>query len=395
MGHRTGKSWTIELHWTCSSCGHKNLGRHTDCQNCGSPKERDEKYEMKPDDPSSAAHVTDPSLLKLAKAGANYHCPYCGADVRAMNEVCGNCAARRHEDEEEAGEFDEEKVGLLTDQDEPESKPAYAPPKYGGGGGDDGGDSEDDPLPRRRFNWRAALIALGAVAAVAGIVWLCVFLFVPREVDATVAGVNWRIDAALRQKTLMHGEGWRSDMPMGTFNESCDNRQNGTEDCEPHECNCRDVPYDCNCTGGDSYSCNCRDVCTDNGNGFASCHQECDTCTTPRTCQTCYNRECDTCYNQCPVYEDWCSYDYHEWPVVQRDSTSGNDLEVSPPSLRAHGPDQRLDVNERYEVRFTDGEDNWTLRPDARNEFTRYPPDARWRIKVNRAGQVWPLRPLQ
>lgn len=82
----------IELTWRCSSCSHRNLGRHLVCQSCGNPKDDGEVYEM-PLDPSRVESVTDPALLRQATAGANWRCAYCGSDTRAFDGSCAQCGA--------------------------------------------------------------------------------------------------------------------------------------------------------------------------------------------------------------------------------------------------------------------------------------------------------------
>ncbi|MCA9606483.1 MAG: hypothetical protein KC619_12845, partial [Myxococcales bacterium] len=68
----------IEMHWVCSSCGHRNLGRHKSCQRCGDPKDASEPWLM-PEDPGAAPSVTDPALLRQANAGPDWQCGYCGS----------------------------------------------------------------------------------------------------------------------------------------------------------------------------------------------------------------------------------------------------------------------------------------------------------------------------
>jgi hypothetical protein len=86
----------IELTWRCSSCGQRNLGRHLTCQACGNPKDDGEVYEMPPD-PSRVASVTDPAMLRQATAGANWRCMYCGSDARAFDGSCAQCGATQAE----------------------------------------------------------------------------------------------------------------------------------------------------------------------------------------------------------------------------------------------------------------------------------------------------------
>src|SRR5262245_29907288 len=86
----------IEMTWRCTSCGAQNLGRHSVCQGCGNPKDESEAYEM-PADPSAAASVVDPALLRMARAGANWRCRYCGSDQRAFDGTCAQCGASQGE----------------------------------------------------------------------------------------------------------------------------------------------------------------------------------------------------------------------------------------------------------------------------------------------------------
>ena len=83
----------IEMTWKCSACEHQNLGRHKTCQQCGDPKDRGEAYEM-PTNTAAAASVMEAGLLRMAEAGPNWRCAYCGSDQRNMlDATCGQCGA--------------------------------------------------------------------------------------------------------------------------------------------------------------------------------------------------------------------------------------------------------------------------------------------------------------
>src|SRR5262245_44467042 len=82
----------IEMLWRCSSCQHKNLGRFKSCKSCGNPKDGSEEYEM-PEDTANAATVTEADLLRMATAGPDWRCAYCGSDQRRLDMGCGNCGA--------------------------------------------------------------------------------------------------------------------------------------------------------------------------------------------------------------------------------------------------------------------------------------------------------------
>ncbi|MCC7539805.1 MAG: hypothetical protein IT379_26520, partial [Deltaproteobacteria bacterium] len=93
----------IEMHWTCSACGQQNLGRHAVCQRCGDPKGKDEPYRM-PGDTAAAPTVSDPALLRIANAGANWRCAYCGSDQRRFDGACNQCGASQASGRSTAGE---------------------------------------------------------------------------------------------------------------------------------------------------------------------------------------------------------------------------------------------------------------------------------------------------
>ncbi|MBZ4401426.1 hypothetical protein [Myxococcus sp. AS-1-15] len=82
----------IEMFWRCSSCNHRNLGRHMVCQRCKNAKDGSEQYEM-PEDTASAVTVTDEALLRMATSGPNWRCAYCESDQRALDGGCKNCGA--------------------------------------------------------------------------------------------------------------------------------------------------------------------------------------------------------------------------------------------------------------------------------------------------------------
>ena len=86
----------IEMTWRCSACGRQNLGRFKVCQGCGDPKDASERYEM-PSDTTAAPTVTDPTLLRMANAGPDWRCAYCGSDQRRSDDSCARCGAPSRE----------------------------------------------------------------------------------------------------------------------------------------------------------------------------------------------------------------------------------------------------------------------------------------------------------
>lgn len=249
------------------------------------------------------------------------------------------------------------------------------------------------------------------VGGAALFVWLLVWLFTPNTTVVSVGTMTWNREKVLQERHSYAGEGWRSQAPGEVYSwDHCETRQNGTENCNPHECDCRDVNYECNCTGGDSYECNCTTTnncsttCSSNSNGSATCSERCSptrscsTCRTPRSCSTCSRRECSTCYDQCPVYAEWCSYHYYRWDQISEAAARGNGHGAVWPDLSAQGPLQRIVATELYSVQFTDTRSHrvW-VRDYPFSTYERFDVGQHWNAEWTRAGgfTLKGLRPVE
>jgi hypothetical protein len=285
-----------------------------------------------PSDTASVPSVTDSERLREAAAGPNWTCEFCGSHQRALNGGCQECGAGKPEP--------------AAHVEPPEVH--HEPPEIF---------NEPEDVAPSRISIKKILTyagaGIGGAAAIGSFIWLMVFLFGTHEVEAQVSAIRWQHTVTLEQRYTLSGSGWDSDMPGGSFNVSCQTKQRGTENCNPYQCNPHQVEYQCNPHNCNSrqegydcnpHDCNCHEVCTDNGNGYASCDDECDTCyeTCTRevhdTCyETCERTEYDTCYHQCPVYDRWCTYNYYEWRTEQTERTSGSTHNENWPALTASG----------------------------------------------------------
>lgn len=375
--------WTVENKWRCTSCGSENLGRHMECQNCRNPKDTSEVDEAAN---PNAPKVTDPALLRLANQGANWVCEYCGGQVRDEFGKCvKNCGAPRAApapaDTAEHAVHRAEETGHRRRAPRPRPPPTTVPgpgvPLYPSLVG-------EKPLWARIPTW--VWLVLGGFALLGGLAKLVHFLVTPWEERVTVASIAWEFKSDLHQKTLEHGEDWGH--PYNAFNVSCDRRLKTHRDCNPYQCNPYTESYECNCT---SHECNCTTSCRDKKNGFSECRERCSTC---RSCSTCTRTAYRTCYERCPVYDDWCSYDYYDWPVVKSLTTNGIAHDERWPALEASGQDQRLDKTARFDVNFAreQGEaKTWAYSPKDMLEFKLFDTGAKWHIEVNHMGSVTPL----
>ncbi len=274
----------IELTWRCSSCGHRNLGRHLICQSCGNPKDDGEVYEMPPD-PSKVASVTDGAMLRQARAGANWRCAFCGSDTRAFDGTCAQCGATP---------VDGRGVAPRTArQAARRARPTSGP--------------------------RLPLVAVGALVALAliacGIVSVLAFsskrasstyAAAPaepefRNVQGHVRGAHWKQQISVERWSIVEKEGFAEQKPSDATNvrplgervHHTDSVQQGTKteaytetvtemenetysDQEPCGQDCTTLPQ------------SCHEECTNNNNGYATCHTVCSgggqSCS-PKYCQ--------------------------------------------------------------------------------------------------------------
>lgn len=368
MTTRRRRSWVVEDTWSCSSCATLNRGRDMKCSSCGNPKDGSEKYK------TGTSKVTDPKLLTEAKAGPNWSCAYCSWDNRDLLRACAHCGASRNSTSRD------HLVSVNTDL--PSSAPSGAssiPLTWQHGSSEPEMDVVQRFKPSRRvWLW----LGLGAVAL--AFVSLCVWFFLPHEHDARVVSLHWEYVRTLQQRYVRHDTGWGH--PPESFNVSCETRQHGTERCHPHNCRPHQVSYNCR-----PHDCSCHTSCRSSGNGYSQCHEICSTCY-----DTCSRTEYDTCWDQCPVYDDWCSYDYYEWSTLDTETTSGSDHNVRWGSrfTADESIPQRILRTEHYTVLFGYEEDQWTYTASSLTDFLRFNSGSSWDVETNYAGQIWPLHSL-
>lgn len=226
-----------------------------------------------PADTASAATVSDPSLLRLAHAGPNWRCRYCGSDQRTLAGICGQCGSAQAE-------------GRSTERMPPALPSTRAPrPPVG------------------------TLVFVGAVCAF--LLLVAVFVLFPargrarvharavrgvgalelpfRIESATVIGLRWKQSITVERWQVVSGEGFAEEKPSeafdvkpggvrfhhkervivghdpqtttetvpdGTRTETYTAQESCGQDCTPR-------PQ------------SCPEKCTPNKNGFASCQTVC------------------------------------------------------------------------------------------------------------------------
>lgn len=288
----------IEMTWVCSACSHRNLGRYQRCQNCNDPKDPGEKYEM-PSNTAAAPTVTDPELLRLAQAGANWRCTYCGSNQRKLDGSCQQCGAPSL-------------TGLAELSDG----------SLAGGGG--------APIPDLNPQWREfkTWIFIGAAVAAVIVTIVIVNLWRHRErnFSAVVQDAHWRQSIIVERYKIWSRDGWRDSTPSGAFDVVSRGQQIHHYDSvldgydtqyytEQVACgqDCTDLPQ------------SCHESCTSNNNGFATCTTSCSgggrSCTT-RYCSESRSRQVPR-YRQEPRYAEGIRYQIWDWGFARKVDAEG------------------------------------------------------------------------
>ncbi len=304
----------IEMTWHCATCKHQNRGRDKICQSCGKPK-GDEEFEM-PSNTEAAPTVTDDALLRMASAGPDWKCAYCGSNQRALDGSCGNCGASATD-------------GI---------RQALA--------------AEVAPVVTSR-KWVPWAIAGGAVAVVA-IIAIVAWPTKPTRATAMVTAIAWEQSIQVEHYANHEHEGFVGEIPAGATDQTpIGKKVHHTEQVFDHmetEHYTETVPdgyrtehyteqvkcgEDCR-----SSSPVCHEVCTSKKNGFASCRQVCSgggqSCT-PRYCSESRTREIPQTrtvdrtrevprYRAEPIYAEAVRYKLWDWAPDRTETERGTSL---------------------------------------------------------------------
>ena len=403
----------IEMVWRCSSCGHQNRGRDKECTHCGNPKDASEHFEM-PSSTAAAPSVTDPALLRLAEAGPDWRCSYCGSDQRRLNNTCALCGAAI-----EQGTSTAQPGASGTDADGGAVSGLGAAARPGAAGGaaaarlnamDMEGDDTLDPLAwgrgLRRKRLRLALKVLAGLV-VAGTTLFCgLGWWWTRPFDAVVQSSRWEHEVVVERYQVMGHEGFSEAQPAGAFDVTpLGQRHHHDEQVLDHY---RTEHYtEQVACGEDCYSVaeSCSEHCSSDSNGFATCETVCsgggERCTT-RYCSESRQREVPV-YRSEPRYATWYSWRVWEWVQARTLHREGagpatvwpTDAEVALNTNVGAGERERATRVGRYSVTLhnEDGE-VFELRPEQESEFTTYSAGRTLRVRSTLEGNQVELAPV-
>lgn len=322
----------VPLIWQCPYCETQNPGPIKSCTSCGAPQPED--VDFKQVDEKEFNFIKDEALIRMAKAGPNIHCPYCGTRNPNTAELCSHCGG----DLSMGGKLRKAggKVKSASQDGQPPAVEAPAAKKK----------------PSR------SLVIFGiifAFACLAGFIVLMILLLKTDDITGTVTDVAWERSVAVEAYLMVTDQAWWDEVPQGAEVLSCSQQYRYTAD-EPQP--------------------NATEVCgtpyvEDTGTGVGEVVQDC-------TYQ---------------VYDDYCEYENLQWMVVDTVTATGQDLNPTWPSPPLES-DQRLgEQQEAYVITFSADGDQYTYETTNSGLFMQAEPGSSWTLKVNQFNAVQSIEP--
>lgn len=313
----------VNLIWTCPSCTTQNPGPIRSCTSCGAPQPADIQFEEV--DPTKFELIKDEALIRMAKAGPDKHCPYCGTRNKSTEDRCNECGA------------DISTGALLR--------------KQGAKVGATQETSTPETAPKKKLS-KGCLIGLILAAAIACITLIIIVVMSLKSetITASVTEVAWNRSVVIEAYSIVEGSDWYDQIPEGADLSSCSSKYRYTSD-EP--------VVNSTETCGDPYT-------IDTGTGVGELVQDCT-------------------YR---VYDDYCSYTGYAWVVADKLVTSGYDLSPYWPDASLSSTERVGEQTEDYTIFFVSGGDHYTYSTDDFNLYRYADIDSTWEIEVNGFGDI-------
>ena len=355
----------VKLEWICTKCGNRNPGPEMTCRSCGAPQPENVQFI----EAQAEVAAQDEGLRKIAEAGPDIHCPFCGTRNPAGAETCSQCGGDLREGKKrEAGRVvgayrpePEKTIRCPNCQTENPAKAlncsncgaalvqaaAFAVPTATQAGG----------TPPRSSRMGIGIVILLVVLCVIGII-AYMALSAPREsLTASVAAVEWQTSVQVLELGPVTHETWREDIPREAPVGRCVEKVYQISSSEPF---------------GEKFNKICGTPYTiDTGSGVGRVVQDC----------------------QFEVIRLFCAYTVDEWRVIDVERLSGTDLspDFANPTLSSH---QRLgDTSASYAVIFQAEDGQYTYHVSSLDEFRQFPVGSEWMLNINALGQIVSIEP--
>jgi predicted nucleic acid-binding Zn ribbon protein len=343
----------VELEWECPNCRSRNPGTARTCANCGAPHPEEVQFQQA----AQEQLVADQAQIAAAQAGPDIHCAYCGTRNPATAKTCKQCGA-------DLGEGKARSAGQVLGAYRDKPAPPVTCPSCGASNpatarkcSQCGETLIKEPQPAARPAPPVApRFNLGLLLAVilAGIVGIAALVLIlgsrTTEQIGQVTGVNWRRTIAIEALVPVTRETWRDELPSGVEAGRCADRLYKVQD--------QPAP-------------GAKEVCgtpyvVDKGNGFGEVIQTC----------------------RYEIYKQWCQYQTLAWERAAPLVLEGADLSPRWPALNLGENQRAAGRSEDYTVTLRANDRTYTYKPRSPDEFARFRPDSRWRLKVSGLGGV-------
>ncbi len=184
--------------WDCPTCSHVgNLGPHTNCAACGSPRPKKVHFYL----PENPIIVENEEEIAKSLAGADWICGHCTAHNKAWETICRACANPRSEDSEdvtiEEKEYEEGEVPVTGKVKRELNANELAHVR------------EKAAPSSKRFLWLFPIIAIAIFA---------LLFFWKRDGEVSVAAFEWERETEMLHNEIVQKETW--DLPSEAMNVS-------------------------------------------------------------------------------------------------------------------------------------------------------------------------------
>lgn len=341
----------IQLEWVCPNCNSRNPGPKKTCENCGAPQPENVQFYA----PADAKLIQDENVAKVAKAGADIHCGFCGTRNSATAVSCSQCGGDLKEGKaRQAGrEMQREAAGVDVKcancgEVNPSTRTMCA--KCGSPLPRAASDAAAKPsakatasaaapaLPsaaKRKVPWTV----IGGIVGCLAVVCIGAFLLLApsKTVTATVGDVYWQTSVPVQEMQAVNYSNETGSPPSDAYNVSC--RTETTQVCE--------------------------DKTVDQGNGYAEVVTECHDDST-----------------------EYCSYTVDEWTTIQTYTLDGHDVSPLYSQPNISGGQRLGNESVTLTVYFTSEGEEYTYTPDDLGEFQQFSIGSTWTLKLNALGGV-------
>ena len=334
----------IPLIWECPFCETQNPGPIKSCTSCGAPQPDDVEFLQV--DEEKFNFIKDEALIRMAKAGPDIHCPFCGTRNSGTAKLCSKCGGELSLGGKARATG--QKVRTLGEAKTRESSPAPSPtPSM---------PQTQSPAGTPPKKGRTVLFTIIGILAIVACIVAIYLLFIKREkLDATVTGVDWQRSIVVEAYREVTDQDWWDEIPGDAEIVDCWEQHRYTSD-EPEP--------------------NSTEVCSesfveDTGTGVGEVVQDCT-------------------YE---VYDQYCEYTAMAWQEVRTVTESGDDLDPFWPVINLAADEQTGAKTEEYRIFFDTSKRDYTYSMTDLDIFLQATPGSDWVIEVNKAGGILELYP--